>query len=366
MIKFLDIKKINDRDSHEIKEAVNKVIDSGWYILGKEVERFEKEFADFHKSKHVIATSNGLDALRLIIKAYLELGVFTEGDEILVPANTFIASVLAISDAKLKPVLVEVSKSDFLIDTKEIEKHITPKTKGIMNVHLYGQISYSEALENIIDKNNLIHIEDNAQAIGAFYKNKMSGTLGDASAVSFYPGKNLGALGDAGAIVTNNSELANVCKILANYGSEKKYVHNYKGNNNRMDEIQAAVLNVKLQYIQLDNQRRQEIAEYYVENIRNSRIKCPTLPSNKANHVWHLFVVQCKNRDLLQTHLKDNNIESLIHYPIPIHKQHSYINEVESAFEITEQLSNEILSIPISPVMSDLEVEEVVRVINTF
>ncbi len=366
MIKFLDIKKINDRDSLEIKEAVNRVIDSGWYILGKEVSEFEKAFAEFNQAKYAIATSNGLDALKLIIKAYLELGILEEGDEILVPANTFIASVLAISDAKLKPVLVEVSGSNFLIDVKEIEKHITSRTKGIMNVHLYGQISYSKELEAIINAHNIIHIEDNAQAIGASKDGKMSGTFGDASAVSFYPGKNLGALGDAGAIVTNNTDLANMCKTLANYGSEKKYVHNYKGCNNRMDEIQAAVLNVKLQYIEQDNERRQEIAEYYSNNIRNSRINCPSLPVDRKSHVWHLFVLRCSNRDLLQTHLKDNGIESLIHYPIPIHQQESYKAEVGQEFIITELLSKEILSIPVSPVMSDTEIERVVTVLNAF
>ena len=366
MIKFLDIKKINDRDALEIKEAVNRVIDSGWYILGKEVGRFEQAFAEFHGAKHAIATSNGLDALKLILQSYVELGVFNEGDEILVPANTFIASVLSISDTKLKPVLVEVSKENFLINPKEIEQHITAKTKGIMNVHLYGQISYSSDLHNLIEKYNLIHIEDNAQAIGAMVDGKMSGTLGDASAVSFYPGKNMGALGDAGAIVTDNLELANMCKTLSNYGSEKKYVHNYKGFNNRMDEIQAAVLNVKLNYIRLDNERRQEIAEYYVNNINNSRIICPILPKEQSNHVWHLFVVRCAHRDLLQTHLKDNGVESLIHYPIPIHQQNSYKNEVDSTFEITESLSKEILSIPVSPVMSDIEIEQVVNVLNAF
>lgn len=366
MIKFLDIKKINDRDSHEIKNAVNNVIDSGWYILGKEVEAFEKSFADFHQAKHVIATSNGLDALKIIIKAYLELGIFKEGDEILVPANTFIASVLAISESKLKPVLVEVSEDNFLIDINEIEKHITSKTKGIMNVHLYGQISYSSAFKEIVDRNNLIHIEDNAQGIGASINGVKSGVLGDVSAVSFYPGKNMGALGDAGAIVTNNSELANMCKTLGNYGSNEKYIHNYKGFNNRMDEIQAAVLGVKLQYITLDNQRRQEIAQYYVDHINNPRIITPKIPENKSSHVWHLFVIRCKHRDLLQTYLRDNGVESLIHYPIPIHLQESYKNEVESDFVITEKLSKEILSIPISPVLSDIEAKKVVQIINAF
>lgn len=366
MIKFLDIKKINDRDSYEIKKAVNRVIDSGWYILGNEVDTFEKSFAEFHKADHVIATSNGLDALKLIINAYLALGVFNEGDEILVPANTFIASVLAISDAKLKPVLVEVSEEDFLIDPKEIEKHITPNTKGIMNVHLYGQISYSRELQACIDRYNLIHVEDNAQAVGASKNGKASGTLGDAGAVSFYPGKNMGAIGDAGAIVTNNTELANMCRTLGNYGSQKKYVHNYKGFNCRMDEIQAAVLGVKLQYIALDNQRRQEIAEYYHSNISNPRIQTPKLPLEKENHVWHVYVLRCKHRDLLQTHLTEHGVQSLIHYPIPIHKQEAYQGEVDGGHQITEQLSEEILSIPISPVMSDIEIEEVVKALNSF
>lgn len=366
MIKFLDIKKINDRDSIEIKEAVNRVVDSGWYILGKEVAEFEKAFAKFHQVDHVIGTSNGLDALKLIIMAYIEMGYFKEGDEILVPANTFIASVLAISDAKLKPVLVEMSESDFLIDPKEIEKHLTPKTKGIMNVHLYGQISYSKALQDCINKHQLIHIEDNAQTIGATKFGKMSGTFGDVSAVSFYPGKNMGAIGDAGAIVTNNTELANMCRALGNYGSEKKYIHNYKGYNCRMDEIQAAVLSVKLKYITLDNQRRQEIAEYYCANITNSRIITPRLPEDKASHVWHVYVIRCSQRDLLQTHLKAHGVESLIHYPVPIHRQKSYLEDVGQDFKVTEQLAQEILSIPISPVISDIEIEQVVDVLNSF
>lgn len=366
MIKFLDIKKINDQYSTEINDAVTRVVDSGWFILGNEVKAFEQEFAEFHSVNHVIGTSNGLDALKLIIRAYMELGVFKEGDEILVPANTFIASVLAISEAKLKPVLVEISEEDFLINPNEIEKHITNKTKGIMNVHLYGQISFSEELKKIVENHNLIHIEDNAQAIGATKDGKMSGTLGNAGAVSFYPGKNLGALGDAGAIITNDSVLAKMCRSLGNYGSEEKYVHKLQGYNNRMDEIQAAVLRVKLKHIKESNVRRQKIAQRYNNGISNKRIILPKISSDANNSVWHLYVVRCENRDELQSYLTENGIQSLIHYPIPIHKQESYKNIVDSNFEITERLSNEILSIPISPVMEDEEIEKVISVLNLF
>ncbi|MGB1294419.1 MAG: DegT/DnrJ/EryC1/StrS family aminotransferase [Flavobacteriales bacterium] len=366
MIKFLDIKKINDRDVVEIKKAVNRVVDSGWFVLGNEVENFESKFAKFHSAKHVIATSNGLDALKLILVAYKALGVFKDGDEILVPANTFIASVLAISDAKLKPVLVEVSEEDFLIDPKAIASKITSNTKGIMNVHLYGQISFSEELKSVINQHNLIHIEDSAQAIGAENFTKKSGTLGDAGAVSFYPGKNLGALGDAGAIITNNDELATVCRTLGNYGSNKKYNHVYQGYNCRMDEMQAAVLSVKLEYINTDNERRQEIAHRYINEISNSRIILPKMPEDPKSHVWHLFVIRTQNRGLLQTFLENNGVQSLIHYPVPIHKQEAYAGNFEESFEITEKLSEEILSIPISPVLTDIEIDRVIEVLNNF
>lgn len=366
MIKFLDIKKINDRDSIEIKNAINRVVDSGWYILGKEVEQFESKFAEYHKAKHVIATSNGLDALKLILKAYIELGVFVENDEIIVPANTFIASVLAISDAKLKPILVDVSEKDFLIDTSKIEEKISDKTKGIMNVHLYGNISCSPALLEIIKVNKLIHIEDSAQAIGSIYQNEKSGTIGDAGAVSFYPGKNLGALGDAGAIITNNDLLAQKCRALGNYGSEEKYIHQFKGFNCRMDEIQAAVLSVKLEKIDLDNTRRQAIAETYCSQINNPKIQLPLIPKNSKSHVWHLFVVRVKQRALFQDYLSKSGVQSLIHYPTPIHRQASYQAEISDKFPVTELLSEEILSIPISPVMSDDDVEKIITVINQY
>ncbi|MGB0427529.1 MAG: DegT/DnrJ/EryC1/StrS family aminotransferase, partial [Flavobacteriales bacterium] len=248
MIKFLDLEKINKQHSEELKSAVNQVIDSGWYVLGKEVERFEKQFAKFHHVDYAIACSNGFDALKIILKAYIEIGKLKEGDEVLIPANTFIASALAISEAKLKPVLVEVNPENYLIDYQQIEKHISSKTKAFMNVHLYGQASYSEELREVIQTHNLIHIEDNAQAIAAEVDGIKTGNLGDAAAFSFYPGKNMGALGDAGAILCKDKALAEACRMLSNYGSSKKYVHQSKGHNHRMDELQAAVLNVKLNY----------------------------------------------------------------------------------------------------------------------
>lgn len=367
MIKFLDIKKINDRQEKEISQAIQRVLDSGWYVLGSEVASFEKEFAEFHGVKYALATSNGLDALKIIIRAYIEKGLFQEGDEILVPANTFIASVLAISDAKLKPVLVDISEKDYLIDSSKIEAKISSKTKGIMNVHLYGQISYDEKLDQIIQKHQLIHIEDNAQAIGANLNGKKSGNIGHAAAVSFYPGKNLGALGDAGAILTNDKTLYRIGKSLANYGSEKKYIHDYQGFNNRMDELQAAVLRVKLPKINQDNQKRQAIAKRFVDGISNPKIELPEIPTDPSKHVWHLFVIRCDKRQKLQEYLQENGIQSLIHYPIPVHQQKSYQSLFEGEkYPITEQLSEEILSIPISPILEDSEVETIINTLNKF
>jgi dTDP-4-amino-4,6-dideoxygalactose transaminase len=366
MIPFLDIKQINLRQEKEIKEATNRVIESGWYVLGNEVKNFENKLSQYNGVKNCIATSNGLDALKIIIRAYSELGVFNEGDEILVPANTFVASVLAISDAKLVPVLVEVSEEDMLIDVSEIKSKLSEKTKGIMNVHLYGQISYSEDLQNIIDQENLIHIEDNAQGIGSVWENNVkAGALGHASAISFYPGKNLGALGDAGAILTNDDTLATLCRQLANYGSKEKYVHEYRGYNNRMDEMQAAILSVKLDWLDKDNNRRREIAKMYVEGISHSDIVLPKIPSNNLQHVWHLFVIRSTRRDELQEYLMESGIQSLIHYPIPIHMQKSYSN-ISGDYSLTERLSKEILSLPISPVLTDAQVQLIIDEINQF
>jgi dTDP-4-amino-4,6-dideoxygalactose transaminase len=373
MVKFLDLKAINDSFEPELSEAVKRVLDSGWYLLGKENEAFEQEYASYIGIKHCIGVANGLDALRLILKAYIELGVMQEGDEIIIPANTYIASILAITDNRLIPVLVEPDLNTYNLDPFLIEDKITERTKGIMIVHLYGQNAMHPEIQRLVDKYSLKLIEDNAQAAGTNYGEKRTGSLGHAAGNSFYPGKNLGALGDAGAVTTNNDELAEVIRALANYGSKKKYENTYKGLNSRLDEIQAAVLRVKLRRLDADNQRRREIAQYYCNNIKNPAFILPnnshsslfTLHSS-LSHVWHLFVIRTFHRDLLQAYLTDNGTQTLIHYPIPPHKQLAYKEWNEWSFPITEKIHHEVLSLPISPVMNDSEVESVVQIINKF
>ncbi|MEA3317638.1 MAG: DegT/DnrJ/EryC1/StrS family aminotransferase [Bacteroidota bacterium] len=365
MIKFLDLKKINDRYSDEIKQTINRVLDSGWYLSGKENEAFENEFATFCKAKYCVAVSNGLDALRMILKTYIELDIMQYGDEVIVPANTYIASILAISDCKLTPILVEPDINTYNIDCNKIEEKITQRTKAIMTVHLYGQVAFSEKLQEIANKHDLKIIEDSAQAHGALYKNSNTGTLGDAASFSFYPGKNLGAIGDAGAVVTNNKKVADIVRAYANYGSTKKYVHEFKGGNNRMDEIQAAVLRVKLKYLNEDNKKRRLIANKYIKGITNSKISLPIV-NNELAHVWHLFVIRTNEREKLQKYLSDNGIQTLIHYPIPPHKQLAYIEWNNKEYPISEQIHKQVLSLPISPVMSNSEVDTVIRVINNF
>ncbi len=365
MIKFLDLKKINAQYSDEIKLAINKVVDSGWYILGKEVDKFENNFAEYCEVKHCISVANGLDALTLIIRAYKELDVFKDNDEIIVPANTYIASILSVSENNLKSVFVEPDKNTFNIDTLKIEERITNKTKAIMPVHLYGQTVEMSKILELASKYNLKVIEDSAQAHGAIYKNKKTGNLGDTSGFSFYPGKNLGALGDAGAITTNDTELADVIKSLRNYGSEKKYHNKYKGVNSRLDEMQAAVLNVKLKYLDKDNKRRKEIADMYLSEIKNKKITLPIVYEN-CGHVWHLFVVKVKNRDDFHEYMNKNKIQTLIHYPIAPHKQNAYQEFNNKIFPITEQIHKEVISLPISPVMTNNEVEQVVKICNEY
>jgi len=366
MIKFLDIGKINSQYERELKEAAARVIDSGWYILGKEVAEFEKSLANYIESKYAIGVANGLDGLRLILKSYLELEIMSLGDEIIVPANTFIASVLAITDCGLKPVLVEPDVTTYNLDFDKIEAKITEKTKAIMVVHLYGRVCWSEKLEAISKKHNLQIIEDNAQAIGASWKGTKTGNLGDAAAFSFYPGKNLGALGDAGAITTNNDELAKVIRIIGNYGSEKKYEHKYKGLNSRMDEIQAAFLSVKFKYLDKENEARQNIASAYVKNISNTSLVLPETPKDTNEHVWHLFVIRTKNRDKFRAYLDSKNISNLIHYPIPIHKQGAYKEYEDLSFPISENIQEEIISLPISAILEREDFEEIVSQINLF
>lgn len=365
MIEFLSLKKITDKYSFEIYEAVSRVIDSGWYLQGVENEKFEEAYRQYIGSSHCIGVANGLDALRLILRGYIALGIMKEGDEIIVPANTFIASILAITDNRLKPILVEPDLSTYQIDDMRIEAAITEKTRAIMIVHLYGQCAYTDKIAGLCKKYNLKLIEDNAQAVGSMYKERKTGSLGDAAGHSFYPGKNLGAFGDAGAVTTDDDELARIVRILGNYGSSVKYKFEYKGLNSRMDEIQAAVLAVKLRYIDADNDRRKEVAQYYIDNIKNSAITLPIIHDWKS-HVFHLFPVLCKKRDQLQQHLKKKGIETLIHYPIPPHKQKAYKNIEEMRLPITEKIHAEELSLPISQVITDEEMKKVVSTINSF
>lgn len=366
MIKFLDLQKINLQYQTEIEAQLLDTFRSGWYLLGNEVKNFEANLANYIGSSHAIGVANGLDALRLIFKAYLELGQLKFGDEVIVPANTYIASVLAITDNRLKPVFAEPDIDHYNLDISKIEALITPKTKAIMVVHLYGQISWSEELKVLAKKYNLKIIEDNAQAIGAEWQGIKSGNLGDASGFSFYPGKNLGALGDGGAVTCKDYLLAKTIRALANYGSDEKYINKYQGLNSRLDEIQASVLDVKLKYIDADNDKRRKIAEEYTAGIKNDKIILPFLPSQPKEHVYHLFVIRTAKRDKLQKYLAENGIQTLIHYPIPPHKQKAYKYYNNLSFPITEKIHDEVLSLPISPVMEEKEIQKVIDVINSF
>ncbi|MEG0760477.1 DegT/DnrJ/EryC1/StrS family aminotransferase [Chryseobacterium sp.] len=365
-IKFLDIQKINLQHQKEIEAALVKTFQSGWYLLGEEVKNFEKNLSKYIGASHIIGTANGLDALRLILRAYIELGIMNKGDEIIVPANTYIASVLAITDNNLVPVFVEPDINTYNISVEQIEKKINSKTKGIMIVHLYGRVIFSDELRGIAEKHNLKIIEDNAQAIGADYNGIKTGNLGDAAGFSFYPGKNLGALGDGGAVSTNDTELANTIRSIANYGSSKKYINEYKGLNSRLDEIQAAVLDIKLKYIDAENERRREIANKYSKKITNSKIILPEIPENGNEHVWHLYTIRCNNRELLQNYLQENGIQTLIHYPIPPHKQECYTEFSHLSLPVTEKIHTEILSLPISPVLEDSAIDYIIEKINKF
>lgn len=383
MIKFLDLQKINAQYAEKLKAAAARVIDSGWYLLGNEVKAFEQEYSEFIGTRHCIGVGNGLDALRLILRAYMEMGIMQEGDEIIVPANTYIASILAITDNRLIPVLVEPDINTYNIDPFKIEQSITPRTRGIMIVHLYGLCAMHPEIQRIVEKHDLKLIEDNAQAVGAFYNPSpitpsnpkpyapnLTGSLGHAAGHSFYPGKNLGALGDAGAVTTDDDQLAETIRALANYGSKQKYINQYQGLNSRLDEIQAAFLREKLVHIDLENQIRREIAEYYCKNIKHPDIILPTpnpIPQTpNLTHVWHLFVIRTTNRDALQKHLTAHNIQTLIHYPIPPHKQEAYKDWNEMNLRITEKIHEEVLSLPISNVINQKECDKIVKTINTF
>lgn len=361
MIKFLDLYKINERFRVEFDKKVKEVLDSGWYIHGKQDELFEKHFAEFCGVKHCIGCANGLDALNLIIRGF----GFKEDDEIIVPANTYIASILAISENGCTPVLVEPDINTYNINPDLIEEKITKNTKAIMVVHLYGQAVQTEKIQQIAKRHGLKIIEDSAQAHGAVYKGKKTGSLGDASGFSFYPGKNLGCLGDGGCVTTNDDELAARIRAIANYGSDRKYHHIYKGINSRLDEFQAAFLDVKLSCLNEDNSRRREISKYYRNNIKNPKIILPKVYDENA-HVWHIFAVRTQRRDEFQKYLTDNGIQTIIHYPTPPHKQEAYKEWNELSYPITEEIHNTVLSLPISPVITDEEAARVVEVINEY
>ncbi|HNX67883.1 MAG TPA: DegT/DnrJ/EryC1/StrS family aminotransferase [Candidatus Omnitrophota bacterium] len=373
MIKFLDLEKINMQHAVEFKRAAAEVIDSGGYVRGERGRRFEINLGNFIGVTHAVGVANGLDALRLILRAYIDMGSMREGDEVIVPANTFIATILAISESRLKPVLVEPDLNTYNLDISLIERSITRRTRAIMVVHLYGQVCWDEKLKDIAKKYDLKLIEDNAQAIGSIWGGKRSGSLGDAAGNSFYPTKNLGALGDAGAVTTNDALLADRVRALANYGSAKKHLCDFQGFNSRLDEIQAAFLDIKLKYVDAENKRRREIAKFYSENIDHPEIILPhgknsslfSLPF-ALSHVWHLFVIRTKYRNRLQKHLEANGIQSLIHYPVPPHKQLAYKKWNTKKLRITEKIHKEVLSLPMSPVMDASECARVVKTINDY
>lgn len=366
MVKFLDLQKINLRYQEEIENKLLEVFRSGWYLLGGELKNFEANLADYIGAKYAVGVANGLDALRLIFRGYIEMGVMKPGDEVLVPANTYIASVLALSDNGLVPVFVEPDADTYNIDISKIEEKITPKTKAILIVHLQGRIVFSEELKNIAQKYDLKIVEDNAQAIGAEWNGIKSGNLGDASGFSFYPGKNLGALGDAGAVTTNDKELYEAIRALANYGSNEKYVNIYKGLNSRLDELQAAVLDVKLKYISHENDTRREVAKRFISEINNPKIILPENPVDEKEHVWHVFVIRTEKRDELQAHLTEKGIHTIIHYPIPPHKQEAYKEYNDLSFPITEKMHEEVLSLPISSVLEEEEIQAIIKAVNEF
>ena len=365
MVKLLDLQAITMMHADEYKAAANRVIESGWFLQGNENKQFEADYAKYIGSENCIAVANGLDALKLIVRGYKELGVFKDGDEIIVPANTYIATILAITANNLVPVLVEPTWENLEIDIDEIESAITHKTKGIMIVHLYGRVAYNAKLSEICSRYNLKLMEDCAQSQGCAWKGVKTGALGDAAAHSFYPGKNLGAFGDAGAVTTSDSELASVIRALANYGSQKKYVFKYVGMNSRMSELDAAVLDVKLKYLDEDNNARQKLAAYYYDNIKNPLIALPTRIADE-NNVYHQFPIFCEKRDELQEYLKNNGVQTLIHYPIPPHKQECYKEWNDRSYPITERIHEQELSIPMNQIVSAEEAKIVVNLLNAF
>lgn len=366
MIQFLNLKKLNQPFEVAFQKKMKQFLEGGWYILGNEVKQFETDFATYCGTKHCIGVGNGLDALVLIFKAYIHLGKLQKGDEVIVPANTYIASVLAILQADLVPVLVEPRLETFNINPEEIEAKITVKTKAILPVHLYGQLCEMKAINEIALKHNLLVIEDAAQAHGSqFSENERSGNLSNAAAFSFYPGKNLGALGDAGAITTNDDALADILFSMRNYGSKVKYENEIIGVNSRLDELQAAFLNIKLKQLDSENEFRRSMAKRYLSEIKNDKITLPNWDLSQ-NHVFHLFVIRTADRLALQNYLKDNGIETMIHYPIPPHKQKALANWNQLSFPITEKIHDEVLSIPLNSGLKASEIQHIITVLNKF
>lgn len=370
MIPFLDLKNINSQYRDELVQAATEVIDSGWYIQGTQVKKFEQEFANYCGVKHCIGVANGLDALTLTLRAWKEQGRLKEGDEVIVPANTYIASILAITENRLIPILVEPDVRTYNLNPLLIEQVITPKTRVILAVHLYGQLAPMPEIMAIANQNNLLVLEDSAQAHGARFNGRKAGSWGDASGFSFYPGKNLGALGDAGVVTTNDDDLAQVVRALGNYGSHKKYENLYQGVNSRLDEMQAAFLRIKLKYLDGETQRRRQVAQVYLQKIRNKAVSLPTFTGDfslvKERHVWHLFVIRCKKRDKLQAYLSEYGIQTMIHYPIAPHQQGAYLNVLGEGYSITESMHDELLSLPLSSVITDQQVQKIVVAVNKF
>ena len=385
MIRFLDLQKVTACHAEEYHEAMRQVVDSGWFLQGEQTRAFESAYASFIGTRHCIGVGNGLDALTLIYRAYIEMGRMQPGDEVLVPANTFIASILAITENGLRPVLVEPNKDTLEIDEELLEQHVTPRTRSLMLVHLYGRCAWTERIAAFCRDHNLLLVEDNAQAHGCkvtkyqsdkvtkyqsdkvakYQSGKVTGSLGHAAGHSFYPGKNLGSMGDCGAVTTDDDELAAVIRALGNYGSSEKYVSDYKGRNSRIDELQAAFLQVKLKYLNSDNARRQQIGRRYEQEISNPLIWLPR-PMGDGENVYHLFPVFSAERDALQQYLMEHGVETLVHYPVPPHRQKCYSEWNNLSLPITEQLSREELSLPMSPVLTDEEVSEVIRLVNEF
>ncbi|MDR3026878.1 MAG: DegT/DnrJ/EryC1/StrS family aminotransferase [Acinetobacter sp.] len=369
MIPFLDLKNINQQYRTELIEACTRVIDSGWYIGGNELEKFEQNFAEYCGTKFAIGVANGLDALILTLRAWKELGWLKDGDEVIVPSNTYIASILAITANNLTPVLVEPDIQSYNIDPAKIEAAITAKTKVLLPVHLYGQLADMPVIMQIAKKHNLLVLEDSAQSHGAQIEGKKAGNWGDASGFSFYPGKNLGALGDAGVITTNDEKLAQMLRALRNYGSHEKYKNLVPGVNSRLDEIQAAILDIKLKFLDEETQHRRKIANLYLDSIINPLIKLPIIDINAETyqaHVWHLFVIRTEHREALQKYLADNGVQTLVHYPIPPHQQQAYKEWNDLRYPISEQIHAEVLSLPIGPTLSLHEAEKIIQLCNSF